>query len=252
MAFYPNRAYNTLSRSHEHMIYDESGIDPDVAKERGYYTARKRPEVPEAFKDYQKRPGLVIPVLTPSGERRVRLRPDRPRKGKDGRLRKYEQVGGVGCVLDVHPRNFERLRDPTVPLWVVEGEKKGDALTSRGECAIALPGVWNFQRSGEMLPDWDHVALSGRLVYVCFDSDAWSNPNVQLALERMVAALEKRGAVVLVVHLEDNPEGSKVGADDYLAAGGTAAELKMRARKFAVEDIGRIRLSRDEKLRAAA
>jgi len=233
------------------MLFEESAISPEIAEERGYYTARQRSEVPEAFKDYQRRPGLIIPVLTPSGERRVRLRPGRPRKGKDGRVRKYEQAGGVGCVLDVHPRNLGRLRDPAVPLWVVEGEKKGDALTSQGECAIALPGVWNWQRSGEMLPDWDHVELAGRLVYVCFDSDAWSNGNVQMALERLVAALEARGAEVMAVHLEDKPDGSKVGADDYLVAGGTVAELKLRARKFAPEDVERIRLSKDEKLRAA-
>jgi hypothetical protein len=250
MSSYPNPGPMTLSDAHRRMLYDESGIDPGVAQERGYYTARRRSEVPEAFKNYQKRPGLIIPVLTPSGERRVRLRPDRPRKGKDGRVRKYEQAGGVGCVLDVHPRNLDRLRDPTVPLWVVEGEKKGDALTSRGECAIALPGVWNFQRGGEMLPDWDYIEISRRTVFVCFDSDAWSNPNVQMALERLVGSLEGRGAEVLVVHLEDKPDGSKVGADDFFFAGGTVAELKVCARKFVPEDIGRIRLSKDEKLRA--
>ena len=250
MTSYPKSPPRMLSEAHRRMLSDESGIDPGVAAERGYYTARRRSEVPEAFKDYQRRAGLVIPVLTPSGERRVRLRPDRPRKGKDGRVRKYEQAGGIGCVLDVHPRNLERLRDPAVPLWVVEGEKKGDSLTSRGECAVALPGVWNWQRAGAMLPDWDHVEISGRLVYVCFDSDAWSNGNVQLALERLVGALKARGAEVLVVHLEDKTDGSKVGADDYLVAGGTVAELKLRARKFVPEDIGRIRLTRDEQLRA--
>ena len=251
MTSYPNGQTHTLSDSHRRMLYEESGISPDVAEERGYYTARRRSEVPEAFKDYQRRPGLVIPVLTPSGAHRVRLRPDRPRKGKDGRARKYEQAGGVGCVLDVHPRNLECLQDATVPLWVVEGEKKGDSLTSRGERAVALPGVWNWQRGGAMLPDWQHIALEGRTVYVCFDSDAWSNGNVQMALERLVAVLEDRGAEVLAVHLEDAPDGSKVGADDFFAAGGTVAKLKLRARKFVAEDIGRIRMSRNEKLRAA-
>src|SRR5215212_9134423 len=111
MESYPNSSLRTLSHSHRRMLFDESGIDPDVAAERGYYTARRRSEVPEAFKSYQRRAGLVIPVLTPSGERRVRLRPDRPRKGKDGRIRRYEQVSGLGCVLDVHPRNLGRLRD---------------------------------------------------------------------------------------------------------------------------------------------
>jgi hypothetical protein len=43
---------------------------------------------------------------------------------------------------------------------------------------------------------------------------------------------------------------SKVGVDDYLVAGGTVAELKALARKFEPQDLGRVRLSRDEKLRA--
>ena len=42
----------------------------------------------------------------------------------------------------------------------------------------------------------------------------------------------------------------KTGVDDFLAAGGTVNELKMLARKFEPQDLGRIRLSRDEKLRA--
>jgi DNA-binding HxlR family transcriptional regulator len=37
------------------MLYHESGIDPDVVEERGYYTARTSKEVPEEFADYQRR-----------------------------------------------------------------------------------------------------------------------------------------------------------------------------------------------------
>jgi len=43
----------------------------------------------------------------------------------------------------------------------------------------------------------------------------------------------------------------KTGVDDYLASGHTVAELKMLARKFEPAEVGRIRLSRDEKLQAA-
>ena len=43
----------------------------------------------------------------------------------------------------------------------------------------------------------------------------------------------------------------KTGVDDFLAAGHGIAELKMLARKFEAADVGRIRLSRDQKLRAA-
>jgi hypothetical protein len=42
----------------------------------------------------------------------------------------------------------------------------------------------------------------------------------------------------------------KTGVDDFLAAGGTVNELKMLAKKFEPTDIGNIRMSRDDKLRA--
>lgn len=42
----------------------------------------------------------------------------------------------------------------------------------------------------------------------------------------------------------------KTGVDDYLVAGGTISELKMLARKYEPSDIGKVRLSKDDKLRA--
>lgn len=236
-----------LSPAHQRQL-DESGIDPSVAAERGYYTAARRSEVPSVFKGYQQRPGLVIPSHSPDGKStRTRLRPDRPRKGKDGKPRKYEHPAGSRLILDVHPRNFGAIKDPGVELWITEGEKKGDALTSRGLCAIAVPGVWGWVKKGSIpLPCWEHVALKGRRVFVVFDSDVMAKPEVQRALERLVRMLEERGADVRVIYLPENEKG----VDDHLRAGLSVNELRALARRFEPQDIGRIRLSRDEKLRA--
>jgi len=240
-----------LSADHRRQLIEGSAIAPESVAERGYYTATQRSEVPDGFKDYQRRPGLLIPTLSPSGATGLRLRPDRPRKGKNGQPRKYEQPAGASNTLDVHPRNVAALRNPDTDLWVTEGEKKADCLTSRGLCAVALFGVWGWCVAGtkgqELLPCWDHIALKGRRVFVVFDADVTVKENVQLALERFVAALEERGAVVLVVYLP----GPEKGVDDHLVAGGTVNELKMLARKFEPADIGRIRMSRDNELRAA-
>jgi hypothetical protein len=35
-------------------------------------------------------------------------------------------------VLDVHPETRDKLGDPSVPLFVTEGIRKGDALVSHG------------------------------------------------------------------------------------------------------------------------
>jgi hypothetical protein len=238
-----------LSEEHRKMLEEGSGISAEVIAARGYYTATRRSEVPEMFADYQRRPGLVIPTPSPSGAWSYRLRPDVTRKDKKGRPRKYEQASGAGCTLDVHPFNLERVRDPAEDLWIVEGEKKADSLTSRRECAISVPGVWNFQARGEALPCWKHVPLEGRRVFVAYDSDLMRNPDVLDALERLVGFLEGRGAAVLVVYLSDAEDGSKVGVDDFLAGGGSVAELRVMARPYKRPDLAAVRLSRDERLR---
>src|SRR5215210_5980205 len=99
-------------------------------------------------------------------------------------------------------------------------------------------------------PSFDYIRLEDREIIVAFDSDCMAKANVQDALAALVAALKARGASVKVIYLPDAADGSKQGIDDYLATGGTVREMFMLAREFDPADVGRIRLSRDEKLRA--
>ncbi len=252
MTSYPNHAPRTLSDVHQRMLYEESAADPDVAKERGYYTARRRSEVPEAFLNYQRKPGLVVPMFSPDGETvGYQLRPDRPRKGGP----KYETPGGISPVVDVHPRMLEEVRSGDGPLLITEGAKTGDAATSQGIPTVVLAGVWMWcvpkVKPYRLKPCFDHIALEGRDVFVAFDSDCMTKAGVQEALTALVAALKDRGAVVKVIYLPDAEDGAKQGVDDYLASVGTTKEMFLLAREFDPADVGRIRMSRDERLRAA-
>jgi hypothetical protein len=254
-ASYPNSSPRTLSDLHRRMLFEESGISPDVAEERGYYTARKLSEIPEAFKDYQRRLGLVIPTYSPDGATHgYQLRPEKPIKRRNGNTPKYESPGESGVIVDVHPRARHAVRCGDGDLFVVEGVKKADALLSQGALAVALTGVWmaHVPKSNpkQLLPCWDHIRLQDRRVLIVFDSDWRRNDSVHDALEWLVGALTDRGADVRVAYLEDDPDGSKVGADDYLAAAGSVAELKALCRKFERQDVAWIRLTKDEKLRA--
>jgi hypothetical protein len=192
-----------LSPEDRWMLEVESSISPEYIAGRGYYTASRLVEVPNVFKGRQRRLGLVIPTYSPSGVTGIRLRPKR----RISPGRKYEQPYGAGSILDVHPFNLERARNPHVELWVTEGEKTADSLASRGECVISIPGVHNFAEKGsqgvEGLPCWDYVPLQGRTVNVVFDSDTLTNPGIQLALERLVTLLESRGANVYVIYLPE-------------------------------------------------
>ena len=190
----------TLAEQHEKMLIDESGIARDVAEARGYRTIEKKVELKTlGFADRQcNPPGLLIPILSPTAEIvNYQFRPDQPRIGKNGRAIKYETPSGSRMVLDVHPFAREMLGNPTVPLFITEGIKKGDALVSRKLCAVALLGVWNWRgRNGDggltALAEWDYVALNGREVYIVFDSDVMLKPEVHKAMVRLKAFLESR------------------------------------------------------------
>jgi hypothetical protein len=210
-----------------------SGLPDEVITERGYYSARTAVEVRRlGFTENQASvPALVIPQWDVYGQPGgYMLRPDRPRVNRDGKVAKYEQPKGASVILDVPPRCRVRLRDPGVPLYVTEGSKKADALVARGACAVSLCGVWNWRGTNEyggktVLNDWDGIALNGRLVRIAFDSDVVVKEAVALALVRLKGFLERQGAVVEIVYLPPAKDGVKQGADDFLAAGGTLAEL---------------------------
>jgi hypothetical protein len=188
-----------LAPDHRTMLLQESGISAEVVRARGYRTIERKTELKLlGFSDNQcNPPGLLIPIYSPSGKGIVyyQFRPDEPRI-KDGKPVKYETPQGSRMVLDVHPFAREKLGDPSVPLWITEGIKKGDALVSRDLCAVALLGVWNWRGTNErggkvVLPEWEHIALNnGRKVRIVFDSDVLHKPQVHTALARLKNFLE--------------------------------------------------------------
>jgi hypothetical protein len=169
------------------MLTVESRISSEVISTRGYTTVTEPGKLRKmGFAEYQSRtPALAIPIFDVSGEFRFhRIRPDDPRpdRGKPGKVIKYEQPPNTPLAIDVSPAALEELRDTSRRLWIVEGEKKADALVSQGECAIALLGVWAWKRDGYPLPDWDQIPMIGREVRILFDSDTAEKVEVRHAL----------------------------------------------------------------------
>lgn len=190
----------SLAEHHERTLTEESGINPDVVEARRYRTVKKKAELKGlGFSDTQRTvPGLLIPVYSPSGEiATYQYRPDEPRI-KDGKPVRYETPSGTRMVLDVHPFAQEMLVDPSVPLLITEGIKKGDALVSRGLCAVALLGVWNWRGRNEhggltAMAEWESIALNDyRPVSIVYDSDVMRKPTVYKALVRLKSFLENR------------------------------------------------------------
>lgn len=226
-----------LEPKHLQMLLVDSAIDPDVVAERGYQTVYAADELEGMdFAPYQQRlPAILVPVHLVNGDGVLyNLRPDNPRvrrqhRGK-AKVVKYEWPSSVPMRIDAHPRVRPVLGDPAIPLFITEGVKKADALTSRGLHAVALPGVWNWRGKNKdggktVLADWDYIALNGRTVYIIFDADAGTKPNVRDALDRFTAVLTNRGADVKPIIMP----GPEKGVDDFFAAGHTVEELLVLA-----------------------
>jgi len=231
---------------HRRELETESSIDPAVIAERGYESIHRPTNGDQRSRERLTRlgiptwgtredayfPGLLIPMYGPTGRKvSYQWKPRRPVPNRDGKLMKYASVKGQSSRLDVHPRNRDKIADPTVDLFVTEGIKKADSLTSRGLCVIALTGVFNWRSTLGTLGDWEDVPLKGRSVTICFDADARSNPNVMRAMLRLGRWLKSKGVKAvryLIVPAEVN--GTKLkGADDFFAASGTLEELRAAA-----------------------
>lgn len=212
---------------HHAAMLEASAIAPEIARERGYRSVTTKAELAalEFPPSQQRVPGLLIPIHnTAGGVAMYLLRPDKPRSNKQGKAIKYETPAGSRMVLDVPPRARGQLGNPAVPLFLTEGSKKADAAASLGLCCVALIGVWNWRGTnvdgGKVaLADFEDVALNGRVVYVVFDSDVMTKPEVHTALVRLSAFLKARDAAVNLVYLPAGEGGAKVGLDDFIAAG---------------------------------
>jgi len=227
----------TLSDSHLKMLHEDSGISLEVIEARGYRSvANEKDLIALGFSPAQRRvPGLLIPGFATDGSNGFCVfRPDFPRqrrsngKLKDGYI-KYEAPKGSGLRIDCPPVCRERLKDPSISLWITEGAKKADALASRSFCAISLNGVYGYKGKNEfdavtLLADWDSIALKGRDVWIVFDSDVMTKQPVQRALELLTEHLKRKGANVSHVYLPGGRD-NKVGVDDYLLTH-TVAELE--------------------------
>ncbi|MFO8101896.1 MAG: DUF3854 domain-containing protein [Dehalococcoidia bacterium] len=233
-----------LAERHLNELHVESGITIDVILERGYQTIwGKQPLEKAGFNKNQRRaPGYLLPGIGVDGQPiHPQYKPDNPRMNsseKNPKPVKYETPADTGLRLNTHPRCVPDLGNPEIPLIITEGTKKVDACVTHGLCAIGINGVFGYKGRNEygaptFLADWNYVALKGRNVYLAFDSDIVTKPQVNRALEILMGLLTNKGAQVQIIILPDPDGGGKTGVDDYLSAGHTKDELLA----LAVKDI---------------
>lgn len=237
-----------LTPQHQDQLEKGSAIHQSLITQRGYRSLTGAEGFATlkglGFSTEQARtcPGLLLPLWSVDGTQAVwcdkhgdsvpltTFRPDMPRLDSRGKAHKYELPAGSTTLLDCPPACTALLSNATLPLWITEGQKKADALASKGACAIALLGVWNWRGTNEhhgsvVLRDWEHIALRGREVRIAYDSDVLDKRGVKQALTRLSQWLSGRGAIVHVVQFPAPDHGAKIGIDDFLAQGHTIDDV---------------------------
>jgi hypothetical protein len=233
--------FSQLSDRHYQKLRVTSGIPKELLKAVVHVGLRTLEDTPEnrAFlysKGYRGKqldlfPLLYYPFKDTKGVEHSQINPDIPRLDADGDPIKYETavVGGYGIACG--PGQLELLLDPTVPIWIVEGFKKAAALWALGICAIGLAGVWMHRigrktdASQPLLPGLLRLPFEGRLVIIGYDSDLQTKVAVWLAAKNVAEELEALGAIVKFCILPHQPDGSKMGVDDFFVLGGSLEEL---------------------------
>jgi hypothetical protein len=253
---------------HHRQLIIDSGIKPEIARDRAYRSVLTQAELRNAgFRtSRQSVPTLLIPSYGPKGELAgYQHRPDTPRsKGNPPKPVKYESPGKKPLRIDV-PLALTRkstiqndapyfdttevpapIVNPLIPLFITEGARKADSAVSIELCCISLAGVWGWRGSNAAggkaaLPDWDDIPLNDRVVYIVFDSDVMTNAQVHAALRRLQAFLTQRGAIVRFIYLLPGPQGEKAGLDDFIAteakAGATPDQVRAKLLELAVDEL---------------
>jgi len=225
---------------------ESSGLDAHTLEWSGVYSEGKSGPIADLLGwQWRGGGGLVFPFFDYDSRAQLaaRVKPDKPRTRETSRGKrkpvKYEQATGTGAIPYFGPRTIreQRLDDVTRPIVWTEGEKKTLLLDQLGFAVIGVTGCHNFNdaesnRNGDglvwakSLRKYAERFTRGRHHVICYDSDAFTNDNVLLAMRRLAGLLLEGGAAsVKFVRIPSDPSDAErgVGIDDFFVEHGVDA-----------------------------
>ncbi len=223
------QALPLLSPDRAEILERYSAIRPEVIASRGYRLIDdKHLSVLKQLGFSEKHgPGVLVPLYGQDGEIvscQVRfddpVTATDPKSGKRKKLR-YLSLDGLDQRVDFP---IQQTLEPDAEIWITEGAKKADALRSYGIYSLYLTGVWNWSGKAAR-KDLQSLDWQQRTAVICYDSDVRENESVSKARQYLTEFLQKLGAEVKWVTPPAPPDGSKIGIDDFLAAGGSLEDL---------------------------
>ena len=213
-----------------------SGLTDGTIRALKFYSAT-REEAAEILSFSVDSDCLAFPFYSHNGQTPfVRFKPDVPFVNADGKPAKYLSPKGADNRLYIPRQTGLVFGDAHAPLFVTEGEKKAAMADQEGFPCVGLTGVscWRQKprdadgrkiEDAASIPiaDLDLITWRGRTVYLTFDSDVATKPEVRRELWALRCELVRRGATVRVVYLPGGDSGEKCGLDDFLIAQGPEA-----------------------------
>lgn len=195
-----------LNVGHIEKLKEESGIDESSTIAGGLTSVAT---------------GVSFPYFDLSGQpigTRIKLDATAPGGGK------YHQDKGVQLNLYFAREDLTKIKDATIDLFLVEGEKKVLALrqTNPSGVVAGIPGCWGWSHDKSIATIFQEIPLQKRRVILIPDSDFFTKVHVWDGYLGFIRGLFDLGAHIHLVDIRLTNQG-KVGIDDFLMTGGDLA-----------------------------
>lgn len=141
----------------------------------------------------------------------------------NGGARKYIARRRAAPRLFFPLASMRRALEGDEPIFLIEGEKKSLSIAQLGLPAVGLESAWGWhvKAAATLLPDFDFIRLTGRVVELLPDSDVRTNPMIAKSMRLLADALRTVGARPRLVRLPAEVKG----VDDYLMTLADAAAV---------------------------
>jgi putative DNA primase/helicase len=163
-------------------------------------------------------------------------KPDKPHHPEGSKERKYLTGSGMepdAIFLAMPDKDYwaKVHTDKSIPRHWTEGVKKAGAGLSLGLAVIALTGVWNWGKDGNLAKFVEEWAQPGTVHYIDFDSDYAANPSCRAAILKFGRLLVEHGCEVHITVWDTQLKGM----DDFIKAKGGEAFKEAAASAPALE-----------------
>ncbi|MBE9163484.1 DUF3854 domain-containing protein [Tychonema sp. LEGE 06208] len=159
-----------------------------------------------------------------TGNRYGQGKPDKPHQPEGQKPRKYLTASGMepdAIFLAMPDRDYwlKTRNDLSVPRHWTEGVKKAGSGLSIGLATIALTGVWNWGKDGQLAKEVENWAQPETVHYIDFDSDYAANSSCRAAILKFGRLLAEHGCEVHITVWDTKFKGM----DDFIKANGADA-----------------------------